>query len=446
MAANRKPTRENAVVGKLTAHAVESAPLAPRGTTSRLSDGNGLFLLCTDAAKGWRFRYTKPGGKDAMLSLGVYPAVSLDDARAKAVDYRKRLAQGENLVEVKRADQAEADLALATFGQAALEYNKRRADGKTKENDLSAKTLDRDRRNFETYSAKLHKRPISAITRRELLDVCEATANDTPDSGNRLAKWITNVFAYAVDRGYLPEDKPVPTQRGGALTGDLRKASGEHHPALTDPRQVGALMRVLDSSDWLLTAGCTPSVARALQLLARTVVRANELVGAQWSEFDLTGKSDPRNKGRPTWVVPRERMKGGKRGKHVTDHAVPLSRQAVAILEAQHAVSGHLKYVFPGFRSPSTRHMTPNAIPAAMVALGFRDVQTAHGLRTTFATLARDVLKAQSEIIERQLAHRVGSSVSQAYDQATRLDQRRPLMQKYSDLLDTLRDAPTGRK
>lgn len=128
-------------------------------------------------------------------------------------------------------------------------------------------------------------------------------------------------------------------------------------------------------------------------------------------------------------------MRDGNR----TDHVVPLSRQVREILRAQQALTGHGKYVFPNARTDA-RPMTDAALSVALVALGYKDQHVPHGFRTTFKTLSLDVLKAELELIERQLAHKWGTEVQGAYDRAQRLDERRQLMQAYSDLLDKLRD------
>ncbi len=194
-------------------------------------------------------------------------------------------------------------------------------------------------------------------------------------------------------------------------------------------------MRVISFVDWV-GAHVTPGVGRALQLMARTVVRPGNIRLAEWAEIDLEG-TWPAHDGHPTWVIPLAKMKS--RDGNRTDHVVPLSRQAVGLFKAQHELTGHLRWVFPGARSDGVP-LSDAALPAALISLGFKDQHVPHGFRTTFKTLAHDVLKAESEVIERQLAHRVGNDVARAYDRSQRLEERRALMQEYSDLLDRLRD------
>ena len=145
---------------------------------------------------------------------------------------------------------------------------------------------------------------------------------------------------------------------------------------MTDLKAVGALMRVVDGSEWIIT----PAVSRALQLQARTVVRPGNIRYAEWSEFDLDG-TWPAHDGHPTWAIPLAKMKS--RNGNRTDHIVPLSTQTLAILKRQFELTGHLRWVFPGARSDSVP-MSDAAMSAALIGFGYKDQHTAHGFRTTF--------------------------------------------------------------
>lgn len=421
---------------KLTQHQIEATPLAPKGSTRKLSDGVGLFLLITDAAKGWRFRF-KRAGKDALMSLGVYPDVTLAEARRKAQAQRELIAGGNDPM-VSRQTERAAELQLAvTFGFVARRYNEGMA-ARVASGEQSHKTLERCERMFR-HSAKLHGKTFEQIKRAELLTLCETLARTgRRDSAHRLGIWLRAVWLYAIDKEHCkPENDPTARGFSRSLTREGLSVETVNRPALTDPKAVGALMRVVDGSDWLLEDGkgaVGVTVSRALQVLARTVVRPGELASAEWREFKLHGNE-------PVWVIPLDRMKMQDSGR--TDHIVPLSRQAVSILKAQHKLTGHGRYVFPHHRT-NDRPMTGAALPAAMLSLGYRDQHCPHGFRSTFSTLAREHLKAESEIVERQLAHKVGSEVQGAYDRSQRLNERRVLMQQYSDLLDQLRDGKSN--
>jgi integrase len=413
---------------QLTVTDVESARLIDGKKLLKLSDGAGLFLLVErrsdgTQAKGWRYRYSREN-KDTMLSLGLYPAVSLEQARSKATAARSMLTRGQDPQQLRQAEKAQRWFEQEkTFGIVASEYNGTQAH-------RSAKTHERCERMYR-HSAKLHNKTFAELDRPTLLQCCRVLESDgKSETAHRLGIYFSAVFRYARDEGYFKGTDPTV----GGFGKSLKPVQEEHHAALTEPKEVGALMRVLTMT-WLGSGrGITPSTLRALELLMRTCVRPGELRQAEWSEFDLTGK---RHSGHPTWRIPVARMK--VRDGNRTDHIVPLSRQAVVVLEAQHALTGHAKYVFPNARTDA-RPLTDAALSAAMIALGYKDQHVPHGSRTTYATLARDVLKAESELVELTLAHKIGNDVRGAYDRAQRLTERRALMQSYSDLLDKLRD------
>lgn len=405
---------------KLTEQDVLRAPLASKDTTRKLSDGRGLFLLITDAAKGWRFRYTR-AGRDALMSLGSYPAVSLAQARAKAGEVQALLARGEDPQAVRQRERNQRWLETAkTFGVVAREYN-------TKQAHRAVKTIERCERMLR-HSAKLHNRPFTELDRPMLLQCCRVLEQaGKHETAHRLGIYFMQVFRYARDEGYFNGVDPTL----GGFGKSLKPVKELHHAAIVSPQAVGGLMRNVDSWEWLdIGRGVVgATVGRALQVLARTAVRPGELRQAEWKEFDL---------GAATWVIPLHRMKMRNDGRRC-DHTVPLSRQTVAILEAQRELTGHGKYVFPNART-DVRPMTDAALSVALVALGYKDKHVPHGFRTTFKTLAQDVLKTESELVERQLAHRWGNSVEATYDAVQRIEERRVLLQSYSDLLDKLRD------
>ena len=400
---------------KLTEEQVERSRYAD---CKRLNDGGGLFLLLEPRGKSWRFRY-KRAGKDALMSLGVYPAVGLVEARKKAAEARALIASGQDPQAARQKERDQRWLETAkTFGVVAAEYNGKQVG--------AVKTVQRCERMYR-HSARIHNRPFSEIDRPMLLQCCRVLEQaGKHETAHRLGIYFAQVFRYARDEGYF---KGVDPTLGG-FGKSLRPVRETHQAALTAPQDVGGLMRNVDGWEWMGigrgSVGAT--VGRALQVLARTAVRPGELRQAEWEEFDLPAA---------TWVIPLRRMKMRNDGRRC-DHVVPLSRQVVAILRDHKALTGHGKYVFPNART-DVRPMTDAALSVALVALGYKDKHVPHGWRTTFKTLAQDVLKAESELVERQLAHKWGGSVEATYDAVQRLDERRQLMQAYSDLLDRLR-------
>ncbi len=414
---------------QLTDADVESARLTSGKNLLKLSDGSGLFLLIErrsdgTESRGWRYRYSR-NNKDTMLSLGLYPRVSLEEARTKAQAARSMLKRGDDPQTLRQAEKAQRWIEQEkTFGIVASEYNRTQGH-------RSAKTTERCERMYR-HSAKLHNKTFEELDRPALLQACRVLEGDGKhETAHRLGIYFSAVFRYARDEGYFKGNDPTV----GGFGKSLKPVQEVHQAALTDPKDVGALMRVLTLT-WLDTGRgpVTANTLRALEVLMRTCVRPGELRQSEWSEFDLTGK---KHDGHPTWRIPVQKMKikDGNR----TDHIVPLSRQAVAVLEAQHKVTGHARFVFPNARTDA-RPMTDAALSVAMVALGYKDKHVPHGGRTTFKTLALDMLKAEMELVERTLAHRWGSDVQAAYDRSQRLTERRALLQSYSDLLDSLRD------
>jgi integrase len=218
------------------------------------------------------------------------------------------------------------------------------------------------------------------------------------------------VFRYAVATGRVQRDPSAD------LRGALPPVREKHHAALTEPKQVGALLRAINGYQGSLVVRC------AMRLAPLVFVRPGELRKAEWSEFDLNGA---------TWRLPAGRMKMR------TEHIVPLSRQAVEILTELKPLTGDGQYVFPSARTTS-RPMSENAITAALRRMGYRRGEmTAHGFRTLASTLLNE-LGWSRDAIERQLAHAERDGVRDAYNRAEYLTERRRMMQAWADYLDGL--------
>jgi integrase len=403
----------------LTDEVIAALPTPDGKQIKKLHDSSGLFLQVDAKSKGWRFRFRR-AGKDCMMSLGAYPGVTIAQARDKATEVRAQLSKGlDPAVARRQAKDAQWTAAANTFGVVAASYNRSQAH-------KSEKTRERCARMFK-HSTRLHGRTLEAITRPDILQLCRTFENVSKrETAHRLGIYFGQVFRHARDDWYTGPDPTL-----GGFGKSLAPAGPINRPGLTDPRAVGGLMRCVDAPAGFELVGS--NVRNALRLLARTVVRPGELANAEWSEMDMEGA---RHDGAPTWVIPLRRMK--MKDDNRTDHVVPLSRQAVEILREQFAMTGHGKYVFTNART-NARPLSDGAMSAALDRLDYAGQHVPHGWRTTFKTLSQDVLKAESELVERQLAHRVGSSTASAYDKSQRLPERRQLMQDYSDLLDRLK-------
>ena len=373
------------------------------------TDGGGMYLLVSAAGKYWRMNY-RFTGKRKTLALGVYPAVSLADARKRRDKAREQLAKNIDPSTAKREDkQAKADLAANTFELVARSWLKKTA-VKRKEvtQDRITTLLEHDVFPF------IGSLPIHTIGPRDVLDkaVRKIEARGSIDTAHRAKQICGQIFRYAVAVGLAERD----------VTADLRGALAEipkaHFAAITEPKQAGDLMRsIFDYTGH-------PGTVAALKLAPLVFVRPGELRTAEWAEIDLEAAE---------WRIPGSKMK------MKVDHIVPLSTQAVEILRSVHPVSGHGRYVFPSLRT-GERPMSDNTINAALRGLGYsKDVHTAHGFRAMARTILDEVLCERVDFIEHQLAHTVKDPNGRAYNRTAHLPARREMMQRWANYLDKLR-------
>lgn len=383
----------------------------PKEKPFKLFDGDGLYLeVRPNGSKWWRFRY-RFGGKEKLLSMGIYPEVSLKEARDRCFEARKQVAAGINPGE-ERKQKAGAD----SFENVARTWFADLSQRKNWAPSHSTRILRRFERDVFPW---IGTRPISNITPPELLGVFKRIeSRGVLETAQRAKQTCGQVFRYAVGRGLAERD---PTQD---LRGAMPTPKEKHFAAITDPKQVGELLRALDGYQGHFITKC------ALRLLPLVFVRSSELRKAQWSEIDLEDA---------LWRIPAERMKMRK------PHMVPLSRQAVAILRELEPLTNRAHqdgvpcYVFPGAQS-RLRPMSENAVLTALRRMGYDKTQmTGHGFRTTASTLLHE-LGWDHLLIETQLAHIAQSSVSAAYNFAQYLDRRREMMQAWADHLDTLKN------
>lgn len=376
----------------------------------KLSDGSGMYLLLKpDGGRYWRVDY-RHDGKRKTLALGVYPAVSLSDARQRREDARRLLANGIDPGALrKEAKQARVEAARAsgeTFEAIARDWMARQ--------DVAEVTANKTRWILEVFLfPEIGQRPIAEITPRDLLDVLhKIEATGKLETAKRARVKAGQVFRYAVLEGKSEVD---PT---ASLKGALKSPKEKHHAAVTDPVRIGELLRAIDGYSGQFTT------LKALQLAPLVFVRPGELRQAVWSEFDLDDA---------IWRIPAQRMK------MKAAHLVPLSVQAVGVLRELRQLTGNGHYVFPGIRTDS-RPMSENTINAALRGLGYSgEEMTGHGFRSMAATRLNE-MGWNSDAIERQLAHVESNKVKAAYTHAAQyLDERTRMMQAWADYLDGLR-------
>jgi integrase len=375
----------------------------------KLADAGGLYILVTPkGGRWWRLDYRRHG-KRKTISMGTYPEVSLKDARERRDEARKQIANGLDPSERRRtakalAQQQDAD----SFEAVAREWMAKK--GQHWVESHRSKVLLRLSNDVFHW---IGRTPISDIKAGDLLAVLRRVENrGAVDSARRILQNCSQVFSYAMATDRIEYD-PCP-----ALRPALQPVKGHHFAAMTDPSKIGGLLRMIDDYQGsLLTRS-------ALKLNPLVFVRPIELRSAEWCEIDL---------GKRLWSMPGSKMKTG------LPHMVPLSKQAVAILEELHPVTGDGKYVFPSARGAS-RPMSNNTVLGALRRMGVpKDEMTGHGFRAMARTLIAEELRYPRELVEHQLAHRMLEPTGRAYNRTTFLEDRRDMMQAWADYLDKLK-------
>ncbi|MCD9029397.1 integrase arm-type DNA-binding domain-containing protein [Luteimonas sp. BDR2-5] len=386
----------------------------PTGKVQRMFDGGGLYLEVSPAGgKWWRYKY-RILGKEKRLSFGTYPDVSLASARDQHADARKQVAAGIDPSAHRKAVKAAGkERAANSFETIAREWFAKKSPKLVE--DYSAKVLARLEGDVFPMLGRL---PIAGITSPDVLKAMRRIEDRGAfETAHRTLQTCGQVFRYAIASGRAAADPTI------ALRGALTPATGTHHAAITAPEPFGGLLRALDGYDG------SAITKYALQLAPLVFVRPGELRHAEWSEFDLEAR---------VWCIPAAKMKMRD------DHIVPLSRQALAILEELHEVTGGGLYIFPSART-SRRPMSNNTLNAALRRLGYdKEAHTAHGFRASARTLLDEVLHYRPDYIEHQLAHTVRDPNGRAYNRTAHLPERHKMMQAWADYLDLLRQGRDG--
>ncbi len=389
----------------LTDTAVRTAK--PSDKPIKMFDERGLFLIVTPAGgKWWRLRY-KFDGKEKLLSLGTYPDTSLKDARERREEARKLLANdidpGENR-KVQKA--ARVERAENSFEVIAREWFAKYRD--TWAPSHSEKIITRLQNDVFPW---IGGKPVAEITAPVVLDVLRRIEKrGTLDTAHRAKGNISQVMRYAIATGKADRD-PCPDLRGA-----LPPAKESNFASITDPVKVAELLRAMDAFSGTFV------VKSALLLSPLLFVRPGELRSAEWKGFDLD---------KAEWCYFVSKTK--------TEHVVPLSAQAVAVLKELHALTGHGRYVFPG-RDPQ-KAMSEAAVNAALRRMGYdtKTEITGHGFRAMARTILHEVLHQRPEVIEHQLAHAVPDALGTAYNRTLFLKERKAMMQLWADYLDKLK-------
>ncbi|MCI4567561.1 integrase arm-type DNA-binding domain-containing protein [Lysobacter sp. CFH 32150] len=379
-----------------------------RAKSYKLTDGAGLYLeVMPNGARYWRMRY-RYAGKDTRLAFGVYPEVTLAEARHRRDKARAAIRDGRDPSADRKAERRRAKLSAAiTFEGIAREWLA------SQRKKLTTATYDKATRMLEANVFPwLGTRPIADIDAPELLAVLKRIeARGAHETAHRVKARIGQVFRYAIAHGTATRDPSAD------LRGALAPVVSRSHAAVTDPAQVGDLLRALDSYSGQFATRC------ALRLAPLVFARPGELRHAEWSEFDLDAAE---------WRIPAHKMKMREA------HVVPLSQQAVTILRELEPLTGRGRYLFPSLRSPQ-EPMSENTVNAALRRLGFdKDTMTGHGFRAMASTRLNEMGWAP-DVIERQLAHAERNKVRAAYNRAQYMAERVKMMAAWADYLDNLR-------
>ena len=386
---------------------VELRKLKPKDKAYKLSDAGGLFLLVKPNGRGyWRLKY-RFEDKEKLLSIGTYPEVPLIEARQKRDEAKQQLARGIDPGLLKQQLKQAKSLASGnSFESVAREWHTKQISQWTP--DHAHRVLRGMERDVFPW---LGSRVIGELIATDFLSVFRRIeSRGAIETTHRANQSCSQVLRYAVSIGLVVRD----------CTQDLRGAliplNTKHHASIIDPKAIGCLLRAIQGYQGHFVTKA------ALQLAPLVFVRPGELRHAEWTEISLEEAE---------WRIPAAKMK--MRATHI----VPLSRQAIAILEEIKPLTGGGKYVFPGIRS-ADRPMSENTVLAALRRLGYDNTEmTGHGFRSMASTLLNEQ-GYNRDAIERQLAHSERNSVRAAYNYAEYLPERRKMMQEWADYLENL--------
>lgn len=383
--------------------------LKPRDKAYKISDFEGLFVLVkANGSKLWQMKY-RLYGKERLLSIGVYPDVSLAQARKVKEQARAKVAASIDPSEAKQTEKRiKREEAGKTFEKiGAMFLDKQLKEGKSKA------TLVKTWYHLKLANRDFGQRPIAEINAPLILKTLrKVEAKGNYETANRLRARIGSVFRYAIASGMAESD---PTY---ALRDALIRPTRVHRAAIIDPKALGRLLVEVDGFKGQATTRI------ALNVLAMLAQRPGEIRHAKWSEIDFAKK---------VWAIPAEKMKMRR------DHLVPLPDQALALLDELRRMNGNGEYLFPSLRTWK-RPMSENTLNAALRRLGYSgDEMTAHGFRASFSTLANESGLWHPDAIERALAHVEKNEVRRAYARGEHWEERVRLAEWWANFLDRMK-------
>ncbi len=380
----------------------------PGDAPYKLSDAHGLYLLVKpNGGRLWRWKY-RIDGKEKLMALGAYPELSLADARERHAKARKRLTAGVDPMAERMAEKTAVMVATEhTFKKIAELWLEHWRGNKSARH--SATTRNRLKANVYPI---LGDRPVAEVEPMELVQLAkDIEARGASDMAKRILQIIGMVCRYAVAHGYSKRNPAAEIRPS-----DILKPRCKQNMARIDAKELPALLRAIEVYEG------RQLTRLAIKLMALTFVRTSELIGGRWEEFDFDARR---------WSIPASRMK------MKTPHIVPLSSQAIEVLELLRTISGNGELVFPG-EQDANKPMSNMTILKALERMGYKGRMTGHGFRG----LASTILHEQGynhDHIELQLAHAPRNEVSAAYNHALYLEPRTRMLQDWADFLDQTR-------
>ena len=385
----------------------------PKEKQYKITDGEGMYLrIHPNGSKYWQLQYWFEG-KQKIISLGIWPEVSLRQAREKRYEAKKKLKEDKNtawkdLQSFEEAGTHQEKVNFTTFQNVFQEWFSRQSKNWTERHSRGVES------NLKMYVLPdLGEIPIADISRQDVIAVLrKIEAKGKYETCYRIRQKLEAIFSFAEIEGHCSTNPAKGLQQ--ILT--------KPQPKFQNSIPISELPEFLQKID--ADKATAPSTALAMKFIILTFVRTSELRFADWQEFKIDSTD-------PLWVIPAERMKMRK------THHVPLSRQAVSILKEMEQYSGQEGYVFPQFYNRK-KPMSENTLLYFSNRLGYAGRNTIHGFRALASTVLNESRKWHPDVIERQLAHQESNKVRSAYNRAEHLDERRKMMEWWSDYIESL--------
>lgn len=392
-------------MGNLTEKSLRA--VKPKGKIYRVTDGNGLTLeVWPNGGRYWRIRY-RFGGKEKQLSFGVYPEVTLKEARDRLAEARALLRDGidpsRDRKEGKASQRTAEESNFVAVSNEWLALNQK---------SWASATYRKAAYVLTAYlQPSLKEADIATLATPEARRTIAVVASKAPALAEKARGYLSSIVEFAINGGLRKEGASL------SLKGTVPKRQKGHIAAATTPEAIKTLLTALDSYD-------SPVTRAALTVTMLTALRPGVVAGARWAEINLDAAE---------WHVPPERMK--TRNAHV----VPLPRQAVNELREMVKFTAGTDFVFPPLARQKTAHLHRDALSKALRNMGLQGAHATHGFRGMLRTVARERLGIPADVLEAQLAHAKRGDVQKAYDRTQFLDERKVAMQSWADYLDGLR-------